>query len=1037
MRVGILGPLAVTADGRPVEIGGARLRTLMVRLAVSAPRAVTVEQLADALWPDEKPADQVNAVRTLVSRLRRALPDPARIRSANGGYCLDVPGEAVDVNRFALLARQARRALTDGDPVAAVEHGRAALELWRGPALADAARLSFAAGYVAGLDEARLAAVEDRTEAELLSGQHTHLVTELSELAIRHPLRERLQCLRLKALCAEGRHAEALAAYEAVRARLADELGADPGPGLREVHLTILRGAPAEKPGIGNLRTALTSFVGRENEVGRIGKLLVDNRLVTLVGPGGAGKTRLATTVAAGLSVPGGVWLAELASVTDPADVHLAVLSALGVRDARAMDRNDTMGRLVEVLARTETVIVLDNCEHLVEAAARLADDLLGRCPRLRILATTREPLGVFGETLCPVPPLQVPEPDASVSQAVANPAVRLLAERAAAVCPGFEVTEDNVAAVVEICRRLDGLPLAIELAAARLRTLTAAHLAERLDDRFRLLTGGSRTALPRHQTLRAVVAWSWDLLDEQECRFAERLAVFPAGVSLAAAEQVCGRPDALELLTALVDKSLLQTADGPGPRYRMLETIREFAVERLAGRGDIVEARAAHAAYFLELAETAEPRFRAHDQLPWMAIMVAERDNIAAALYFAAGAGDADTAVRLAAAMCMLWTIQGSRAESIGWLQLALDVPGESPPEARTAVRAICLLNKAISGAYPRLEDVVEPFRAVVADARQAPDHPLLALLEPLLGLFTDDIELGLPAIDKRLSHPDPWTRAVLWMLRGAMLENEGDMAGMRRDMPRAVAGFRAVGERFGLAQSLSSLADAHLAFGEPELAIEALTESIRVLRELQPEDAADRERVTLAAAWLHQGDVDRARAELLGLTRTLNGSAHSFGFTWIALGDIARHEGDLDEAARVYDIAVAVVDDVPFVSPHLHALVNAARAHLATELGAPAGHLLDEAVKRALEASDMPVLARVCVAVAAAQLRDGDAANAAKVLGAAERLRGAPDPLHPDVARLAGRLRAELGDAGYDAAYTQGLALDRAGAIDQARRR
>jgi predicted ATPase/DNA-binding SARP family transcriptional activator len=1045
MRVGILGPLEVTVDGRPVEIGGARLRVLLVRLAVAVPRVVTVEELADALWPEDKPADEVNSVRTLVSRLRRALPDPSALQSAPGGYRLDLPADAVDALKFDRLTRDARRELAGGNAVAAVQQLRAALGLWRGPALADAAKLSFAVGYVAGLDEARLAATEDRAEAELASGHYGHLVAELSELAARHPLRERLQGLLLLALCGEGRQAEALKGYEQVRRRLADELGADPGQELREVHLAILQGSPAaEKPKGGNLRVALTSFVGRAAEVDRVTKLLADNRLVTLVGPGGAGKTRLATTVAGGIAAQGGVWLVELAAVTDSADVHLAVLGALGLRDQRTVDNRsvprDALSRLVDALKRAETVIVMDNCEHLVDAVARLADDLLGQCPRLRVLATSREPLGVFGETLSPVPPLEIPEPGVSTTEAMANPAVRLLAERAAAVRPGFVVTAGNVGTVVEICRRLDGLPLAIELAAARLRSLTAEQLADRLDDRFRLLTGGSRTALPRHQTLRAVVAWSWGLLDETERRFAERLAVFPGGVALAAAERVCEQPDAaLELLTALVDKSLLQIADGPGLRYRMLETIREFALERLADRGTIAEARAAHAAYFLALAETSEPHFRGREQLTWSAIMIAERDNVVAALHFAVGQGDSDMAIRLTAALCMFWTVRGARVESVTWLQLALDVPGGSPPDARAVVQAIHLINKATTGGYKSLEEVIAPFRAVVTEAERFPDHPMLALLEPLLGLFTDDIELGLAATDRRLSHPDPWTRAVLWMIRASMLENEGDMAGMRQVMPVAVEGFRAIGERFGLAQSLASLADAHLAFGEPERAIEALEEAIVTLREFDPKDTADHERTYLAIAWLQQGHVEQARAELQELTRARDLTAHSVAFAWIALGDIARYEGDLDEAARQYDVATAAIESAPFTSPQFRALALAAKAHLSLARNdlATADKQIESAVDWTMEAKDMPVLGRVAVAAASLWLQRGNPFEATKTLGAAEQLRGAPDGRNPDVVRLVGALRTELGDAAYDAAYAQGLGLNRAEAIDQVRRR
>jgi tetratricopeptide (TPR) repeat protein len=422
-----------------------------------------------------------------------------------------------------------------------------------------------------------------------------------------------------------------------------------------------------------------------------------------------------------------------------------------------------------------------------------------------------------------------------------------------------------------------------------------------------------------------------------------------------------------------------------------------------------------------------------------WSAIMVAERDNVVAALHFAAGRGDADTAVRLTAALCMFWTVRGARAESVTWLELALDVPGESPPDARAMVRAIHMINKATTGGYERLEEIIGPFRAVVAEAERFPSHPMLALLEPLLGLFTDDLRLGLSSIDRRLSHPDPWTRAVLWMIRASMLENEGDMAGMREVMPVAVEGFRATGERFGLAQALSSLADAHLAFGDPERAIEALKEAIATLREFDAEDTADHERTYLAIAWLQQGHVDRARAELQDLTRTRDHTAHSVAFAWIALGDIARYEDDLDEAARQYEVATNAIESAPFTSPQFRALALTAKAHLSLAGNDPAtaDKQIESAVEWTMEAKDMPVLGRVAVAAASLWLHRGNPFEAAKTLGAAEQLRGAPDGRAPDVVRLVSGLRAELGDAEYDAAYAQGLGLDRAEAIDQVRRR
>ncbi len=1020
MRVGVLGPLAVTADGAEIEIGGSRVRALLVRLALGVGRTVTVEELADALWPDDKPADEVGAVRSLVSRLRRALPDPAALRSAHGGYCLDLPPDAVDAPRCDRLARETRRALAAGDPGTARLRGREALDLWRGPALADVAALPFAVGHVAGLAETRLAVFEDVAAADLACGDGRHAVAGLTDLATRHPLRERLQALLLRALFAAGRPAEALAGYEEVRRRLADELGADPGPELRAAHQEILRAEPPGQPRAGNLRQPLTSFLGRSGDLDRVADLLARHRLVTLVGPGGAGKTRLATTAATRL--PHGAWLVELAPVTDPADVVTAVLGVLGLREQRAVDRTatqlDPVSRLVETLSRTDALVVLDNCEHVLDAAARLADELLGRCPRLRVLATSREPLGVFGEAIVPVPPLDDPT------------AVRLLAERAAAVRPGFVLTDDNAPALAEICRRLDGLPLAIELAAARLRSITPDQLAARLDDRFRLLTGGSRTALPRHQTLRAVVAWSWDLLDEAERDFVERLAVFPAGLDLEAAEHLVG-DRAFDLLTALVDKSLLHGVGGA--RSGLLDPLRAGGLAGLGASGRPGAPGAAHAEYYRDLVEAAEPHLRAKEQLTWIVRLDAERDNVLAALHFAADTGDADTAVRIAAAMSLFWSIRGIRTDAIGWFRLALEVPGESPAPARHVVTAFHLVNEAIMAGFQRMEEHSARLRELVAVAE--PVHPMLVLLEPMVGLFLDDTPGAVEAIDARLDTPDGWTRAMLWTVRGATLENVGDMAGARADMEKAIAGFREVGDRFGLSQSLTGVAGAHLAFGEPGRAVAALEESVRLLRELDAEDDVEQERLLLAGALAQLGDVERAKAECLALIRPnptpQPWTARGVAFARVMLGDLARYEGDLTEAARQYETAAVALAEAPFVVPQFTALMLTARAHLAVARGESAADLVREAAEAAAEAKDMPVMAKVAVAASSSLLAGGDLAGAARLLGASEQLRGAPDALNPEVARVAGRLRASLGDALYESAYADGAALDRDAAI------
>ncbi|MFI0422915.1 BTAD domain-containing putative transcriptional regulator [Spongiactinospora sp. 9N601] len=1013
-----------------MELGGARLRTLLVRLALDPGRMVATDALASALWGAASPVDPANALHTLVSRLRRALGQPHGVESVPGGYRLDVPREAIDAHRFERLAADGRRALDAGDPHTATRVLGRALALWRGQALADVADAPFATAAAARLEEARLTATEDHYAAKIAAGEVATAVAGLRELAARHPRRERVRGLLMRALSATGQRAEALAGYAEFSRELAEELGVDPGPELREIHLALLRAEPpAPQRRRGNLRTPLTSFVGRTAEIEQIAAQFKESRLVTLVGPGGAGKTRLATTVAAAL--PRGAWLVELASVTDGGDVPAAVLAALGNptslpagQAGRSGGPRDTMGKLFEVLSSAETTLVLDNCEHVIDAAAHLAEELLGHCPKLRVLATGREPLGILGEALCPVPPLPLPAPGEPAGH---SPAVRLFADRVAAVRPGFALDERNTAVAVEICRRLDGLPLAIELAAARMRSLTAEQVAARLDDRFRLLGGGSRTALPRHQTLHAVVAWSWDLLGDDERALAERLAVFPGGATLDAVEHVGGT---LDLLSALVDKSLVQVTEGP--RYRMLETIREYGLERLAERGELAGLRAAHAAYYLRLAETAEPYVRSGAQRPWVARLDAEHDNMLAALRWATEAGDAATAVRLAAALGMYWTIRGDGSATVARARQALAVPGESPKRARLVITGIYLACQILSGGIEDMREATELLRQIADEAEnEAGDDPMLILLRPLFALFTDDTELGLRAVGARISHPDPWVRGSLLSLRAALLENEGRMAESRDDLVASVAALREVGERWALSMTLTSLAETHSVFGAFPEAVAALEEAIALIRELVPNADAGHQRVWLASTRIRQGDVERARAELEAIVAPGNDetSSHNVAFALLNLGDLDRHGGDLTAAERAYAESRRLLTEAPFVPPQFHALLRTTMGQLAVDRGDPGTALAEagKAFEYAMSAKDMPVVAKVAVLVATATAAGGDPRRAAELLGASEQIRGAPDLFNLDVARLTERLSAGLGRAAYEAAYAKGRAMSR----------
>ncbi|WP_279583072.1 ATP-binding protein [Fodinicola feengrottensis] len=455
---------------------------------------------------------------------------------------------------------------------------------------------------VTRLDRLRLTAIEDRFDAEIGLGQGVELVAELIDLVAAHPARERLVGALMRALAAAGRDNEALEIYQRTRESLADTLGVDPSPELSELHVALLRGELARPAQTWktNLRAELTSFVGKDADIRAVRDLVADHRLTTLIGPGGSGKTRLATETARTRlgDSPDGAWLVELAAIGAGGDVAQATLDALKLREALLGDPSDAepIERVIAALHERALVLVLDNCEHVIESAAAFAHRVLGECPRLRILATSREPLGITGEALWPVAPLVVPAQDADPTQIAAAPAVRLLLDRASAIRNDLATDEETLSTLARVCRALDGMPLAIELAAARLRTMSLDQLAHRLADRFRLLTGGSRTALPRHRTLRAMVDWSWELLTDAERVVLRRLAVFSGGASLEAAERVCaGAGEVLELLTALTEKSLVVTAGEGAPRYRLLGTIKEYASQRLTEAGESDSARRAH----------------------------------------------------------------------------------------------------------------------------------------------------------------------------------------------------------------------------------------------------------------------------------------------------------------------------------------------------------------------------------------------------------------------------------------------------------
>ncbi|MFC6895998.1 BTAD domain-containing putative transcriptional regulator [Nonomuraea dietziae] len=861
MRFGILGATtAWRADGTRVPLGGPTPRALLALLLARAGQVVSADFLIDSVYGEQPPADATHALQSQISRLRRSFT----IELLPGGYRLDVDPSSVDAHVFLRTADEGRAALEAGAPARAAELLREALALWRGPAAAEAVRL----------EERRLSALEDLFEAELRTGARDLAAALRAEIE-RHPLRERLRGQLMRALHAEGRQAEALVAYEETRRVLAEQLGADPSDELTAIHLSLLRGARPSAP-----PAPLTGLVGREPDLEGVRGLLREARLITLLGTGGVGKTRLAIEVARGDDVT----FADLSAVGDGAELPQALLGALGLRESALLglpDATTPASRLLAALAERPALLVMDNCEHLVDAVASLADLLLAGCPHLRILATSREPLGITGEHLWPVRPLA---PDA---------AARLFAARARAVRPGFTADPDDVR---RLCAALDGLPLAIELAAARMRTHEVSELADHLALR------GSRTAGPRHRTLRAVVAWSWDLLADDERAMAARLTVFAGGATAADAEAVCGLPR--DVLDSLVDKSLVEVSRG---RYRMLETVRAFCAEHLTDPDPV---RRAHADRFLALAEQADPHLRAADQLGWLDRLAAEHDNLMAALRWAVTTRRTELGIRLLAALSSYLWMRGVRFSAIPHATALLDQAGPEPDPSFGDDYVLCALTAAgDQDAWARHRAAAE---AIAMDVSRARRHPLVTFLWPMVTASKADVTVVLAVLEHGRRSEDPWERAIVHVIWGYPHLAAGDLDAATAEFIAAVTEFRALGDRWGAAFALDSLSWLAAVRGDRATALALVEEAIELTGTLGAlEDLAD----LLCSRGDYRFDDDLAAAtadyERAEETARRTGSATCLAAALRGRADVALAEGDLPTARRLYEQALERFDE------------------------------------------------------------------------------------------------------------------------------
>ena len=884
----LLGPVEAERNGETLALGGPRQAALLALLLLEPGAPVAADRLADELWHGSPPRGAPTTIRSYVSRLRSVLGPGAPIVTAASGYCLRATAELVDAKRFERLVRQGREALERDSAIRAAENLRAALALWRGPPFSGASESAALALEAERLCELRLLALEERIEAELALGAHAELVPDLDALVRERPYRERLWRHLMLALYRAGRQADALAAYRQAREILDRELGLEPSEELRRLEQAILlHEVPAAEPREERPRlpAPVTSFVGRAAELAELERLLAEKRLVTLTGVGGVGKTRLALEAAARAvpDVRDGVVFVDFAGLAEPLLVPAHVARALNLREEPDRDPRE---QLVTHLRDAELLLILDNCEHLRDACAELVRGVLSSCPRLRVLATSREVLGVPGELDYPVPPLTVPPPDADPDELGASDAVRLFVARARDARSRLADDAAAAAAAARICHELDGLPLAIELAAARAKALSLSEIADRLSDRFGFLISPRRLTAARHRTLKEAMDWSYELLPIDEQRLLARLSVFVGGFTLDAAAAVCladAKEQALPLLEHLVDASLVVAEEGDGKmRYRLLETVRRYAAERLEGAGETADMRRRHAEYVLALAEAAEDVLRRRHSLQsrWGSRLHAEYGNLTAALAWSVETGVVEVGLRIASALARFWVERDYASDADRWLELLLQLADGTPPALR-AKASVAAWNVA----------------SVRGDAARAERHARRA------------VELYRAA-------PEDAGAAWAFLALGAMHEQRGDWADGRRRLEQALQYHRKAGDEFGVRRSLHLLGNIARETRDVERARALLGEAVVLARAASDPFHEAAVLHSLGDTELDAGESDAADvlyAEALEIARRIGG--HRIATYCIAgLGASAASRDDDAAAAHLWSAAQVLERELGF---------------------------------------------------------------------------------------------------------------------------
>jgi predicted ATPase/DNA-binding SARP family transcriptional activator len=1045
----VLGSLEVVGADGPLEIKGAKERAVLAYLLVRHGRSASVDEIVDAVWGESPSASAGRSLQARISRLRREL-DPGRAAASasviardGGGYRLVTGPDDVDAERFARLVTEARGLA----PQQALAQADRALGLLRGEPYAEFAYLDFAQSEIRRLGELELQAHEQRSSALVELGRQNEALPDLERLVVENPLREPLVRLLMLALYRSGRHADALAAYRRLVEQLR-ELGLGPEEESRRLERLMLQRAPelTAEPARMNIPERLTSFVGREDDRLLVLDRVAARRLVTLTGPGGVGKTSLALEAARALAseYSDGIWLVELAPIREPARVPEAVAEAMGIRTSEFEGQpSSALVFLESHLRRRELVLVVDNCEHLAGAVAELALSLLAACPGVRLLATSRESLGVPGESVLEVAPLALPDRDASLEDVAGSVAVRLFVERAGAVRPDLELDEDTLRAIADVCVHLDGLPLALELAAARVRTLSPEEIAERLADRFALLGHGPEGVTERQRTLAGVVEWSYQLLGPREQTLFRRVSVFPSSFGIETAEEVCAGDEieashVADLLASLVDRSMVVTNGTGSDRFRLLETLREFARAEADARGERLDVARRHAAWAMRIAESGHARVWTEGLEAGTRAFVPRRADFEAAADLAFELGDADLALALSSALGTLGFLFAGGTDDRRRVEAALAIPGGALERRLRCMRALAVL--LIREGHPG--EAVEVAATGLRVAEQAGDEAEIARMRTVgfqARLAAGDLDVAIdelaPAEEYAVRQGERWYEGMLHHYRGVAAFASGDLPEARSRAERALDAFAASGDLWGIVNASETLGHALAAVGDYDEAMRAYERALAAgVRDLHEEAVPLLYHYGLSR--LRAGDVETAETLFEECDRLAE--RESSILCWhrsMGAAHLAAWRDDPDEAARLYDEALALVREA--VADGLDnravrvAMVVTLRelGHLAEQAGDEDGarRFQEEGLAWARWVGEPRLLARTLEGLAGALSLGDRAPEAARILGLAEATRAAvharlPEAERDDMTRVSERLRKRLGDERFEAELARG---------------